>query len=78
MTLYLVSWNVCGMANLKKRKLLLNWTTNFEKHHPGSIVIFFLQESHTNPNQESDFIQIKSQILSNQFLALITIVFGQT
>ncbi len=57
MTLYLVSWNVCGFSDSKKRSLLFQWTSNFEKHHPGSHVLFTFQETHTLPNQEADLIQ---------------------
>ncbi len=57
MTVYLISWNVCGLSCPNKRRLILQWTSNFEKSHPGSTSVFCLQETHTQAEQETNLIQ---------------------
>ncbi len=57
MTLYLISWNICGLSDAGNRKLLLQWTSNFERHYPGSVIVFLLQETHTLKDHEKNIIQ---------------------
>ncbi len=56
MSLHVLFWNACGLANPQKQQKIFQQMKNYEKMQFDSTVVFCLQEMHTQKGQEQKLL----------------------